>query len=202
MKVSRARKAANRQRILEAAARLFRERGIEGVGLDAVMQAAGLTHGALYSHFADKDDLVAQACAHALQGGDDSWRTAPTPAAALARLYLSEAHCANRGGGCALAALGADAGRLGSPVRGALAAGLEERVARLAASLRGAPRARRRRALAAWSTLVGALVLARAVDDPALSREILAAGRRALRGRRRPTSATASRTSGGRRARR
>jgi TetR/AcrR family transcriptional repressor of nem operon len=77
MKVSREQFVANRTRILEAASRLFREKGFDGVGLNAVMQAAGLAQGAFYSHFRSKDELVAHACAHALAQSDESWRTAP-----------------------------------------------------------------------------------------------------------------------------
>jgi len=180
MKVSRQQFAANRARILEAAARLFREKGIDGVGLDAVMRAAGLTHGAFYSHFGSKDELVAEACTQALAGADASWRTAEAPAAALARAYLTDTHCTNRAEGCAFAALGGDGARQGRAVRAALGRGLEERVAALASALPGPPAAARRRALSTWAGLVGTLVLARAVSDPAFAREILRAGRAAF----------------------
>ena len=66
MRVSRLQAAENRERILEVATRLFRERGIDGIGLDDLMKAAGLTHGGFYGHFKSKEDLVAQACARAV----------------------------------------------------------------------------------------------------------------------------------------
>ena len=66
MRVSRQQAAENRQRIVEAASRLFRERGFDGVGVDAVMKEAGLTHGGFYGHFASKDALIAEAVAKAL----------------------------------------------------------------------------------------------------------------------------------------
>src|SRR5215813_374037 len=94
MKVSRERFAENRARIVDAASRLFREKGFDGVGLDAVMEAAGLTHGAFYGHFASKEDLIAQACAAAFAHADESWRAAAAPRRKLARLYLAEDHCA------------------------------------------------------------------------------------------------------------
>jgi TetR/AcrR family transcriptional repressor of nem operon len=66
MKVSREQAAQNRERILDAAAQLFRERGFEGIGLADLMKKAGLTHGGFYGHFASKDDLIAQASAREL----------------------------------------------------------------------------------------------------------------------------------------
>src|SRR5260221_3225832 len=65
MKVSKEKAAENRERILNEAARLFREKGAQGVGVDALGEAAGLTHGSLYSQFGSKDRLLAEAVAHA-----------------------------------------------------------------------------------------------------------------------------------------
>lgn len=95
--------------------------------------------------------------------------------------YLSASHRDRPGSGCALAALGSEAARQPAPVRRAFTEGLEARLARMQEAMRGAfPESDRAAALAAISHLVGALVLARAVDDPALSDEILAAARGAL----------------------
>jgi len=66
MKVSREQAAQNRERIVEAAAQLFRERGFEGIGVADLMKEAGLTHGGFYGHFSSKDDLIAEASARAL----------------------------------------------------------------------------------------------------------------------------------------
>ncbi len=178
MKVSREQFAANRIEMLGAASRLFREKGFDGVGLDAVMKAAGLTHGAFYSHFRSKDDLVAQACAYALAGSDESWRRATAPGAELARLYLADDHFLNRADGCALAALGSEVVRRSGATRRVVGKALRERVEALAPSLPGAPSARRERAIGTWAGLVGTLVLARAVADGVFSKEILDAGRR------------------------
>jgi len=68
MRVSRVEAAQNRERIIEVAARLFRERGFDGIGVADLMKSAGLTHGGFYGHFASKEDLMAQACARALEG--------------------------------------------------------------------------------------------------------------------------------------
>ena len=68
MKVSKEQVSENRRLVLEAAARLFRERGFDGVTVADVMRAADLTHGAFYGHFSSKEDLIAQAFAHVLAG--------------------------------------------------------------------------------------------------------------------------------------
>lgn len=181
MRVTREQVRENRRRILEAAGRLFRERGFAAVTVAEVMAAAGMTHGGFYGHFASKEDLAAQALAQALAPAprEDTSRepgTAPDLAGFVAG-YLSAAHRDRPGTGCALAALGSEAARQPAPVRRAFTEGLEARLARMQEA---SPEGDRKAALAALSGLVGALVLARAVDDPALSDEILAATRAAL----------------------
>ena len=74
MKVSRAEAAQNRERIIETAAKLFRERGFDGIGVAELMKSAGLTHGGFYGNFASKEDLMAQACTRALEGSLDAMR--------------------------------------------------------------------------------------------------------------------------------
>jgi TetR/AcrR family transcriptional repressor of nem operon len=177
VRVSREKAAENRGRIVDAAARLFRDKGFDGVGVDAIMKGAGLTHGGFYGHFASKEALAAEAVTHALgrsaarQGGIDSLGE-------LVSDYLSERHRADRANGCAVAALGADCARHGSALRKTLTASIRGEFDRLASLLkRGGPAARRRRAIASYAGMVGALTLARAVDDPALAQEILAAAR-------------------------
>src|SRR3954469_22029107 len=122
MKVSREQAVENRERIVETAARLFRERGFEGIGVADLMKSAGLTHGGFYGHFASKEDLIAQASAHALGRAQEHWdkfaeRVQDEPLAKLQTWYLSEAHRDHPGAGCLLAALGADAARQGGAVR-------------------------------------------------------------------------------------
>lgn len=179
MKVSREQAAENRERIVGAAARLFRERGYDGIGIAELMQDAGLTHGGFYGHFDSKQDLMAQACEHAVAGSLTYWRQLidrdPEHALqAIATAYLSGAHRDQPGRGCAFAALGADAARLEAPVRRSLGRALRSYLELLTPLLPGRSRAaRRERALATLASLVGALVLARAVDDPALSDEVL-----------------------------
>src|SRR5689334_11524507 len=74
MKVSRAEAAQNRERIVDVAAKLFRERGFDGIGVADLMKSAGMTHGGFYKHFASKEDLMAQACTRALETGLDAFK--------------------------------------------------------------------------------------------------------------------------------
>ena len=177
MRVTQAKAAESRDRIVAAAARLFRERGIDGVGIDAIMEAAGLTHGGFYRHFRSKDDLVAEAVGLVLPRG-----TAPEDdLAGYAARYLSVAHRDDPGRGCVMAALGGDAARGGAGVRRRFAELVSAQIARFLPWFGGSDRPdARARAIAGLSAMVGALVLARAVDDPALSEEILAAVRASL----------------------
>ncbi len=186
MRVSREKAAANRERIIDAASDLFRAKGFDGIGVADIMKAADLTHGGFYGHFASKDDLIAQASKRAMSRAAANWSkvtadAADDPYAALLKHYLSPRHRDDPGKGCAFAALSADAGRCGKPVRAAFSGGLEPLIAVVEKAVPGRSKAaRRRKAVAAVSELVGALILARAVDDPALSNEILEAARHEL----------------------
>ena len=174
MKVSREQAAANRERILEAAARLFRERGLDGIGVADLMAAAGLTHGGFYGHFQSKEALMALACGRALDRSLEKWRARSLPEIVAA--YLSPRHRDQPGSGCAIAALASDVPRQGPAVRRTYTEGVRALVDELAVHLPGRSRAARRRAAAAaLAGMVGALLLARAVDDAALSDEILQA---------------------------
>src|SRR4051794_18517702 len=114
MRVSKERAAANRARILAETARLIRESGIAGVGVDALTKAAGLTHGSLYSQFGSKERLVEAALAQALDAGGEKTRqelAAGGSLATIAKRYLSPAHRDTPGNGCAIAAIGPEAAR-------------------------------------------------------------------------------------------
>jgi TetR/AcrR family transcriptional repressor of nem operon len=186
MRVSRQKAAENRERIIDAASALFRANGFGGIGVADIMQAADLTHGGFYGHFASKDDLVAQACRKATAQAAANWqRTAAKapgdPHAALLTRYLQPRHRDEPGQGCVFAALGADAARSGPMVQEALADGLEPLIDLLAKSAPGRSKTeRRRKGVAAMAGLVGALLLARAVGKGEFSDEILEATRREL----------------------
>jgi TetR/AcrR family transcriptional regulator, transcriptional repressor for nem operon len=179
MKVSKAEAEQTRERIIEIAGKLFRERGFDGIGVADLMKYAGLTHGGFYRHFASKEDLMAQACARVLEGSMETAhqaveRSGENALRAIASTYLSTAHRDLPGEGCALAALGAEAGRHGAPLRAAFTQGVRSMTDKLMRLVPGkSARARRERALTIYASMVGALVLARAVDDAELSEEVL-----------------------------
>ncbi|WP_186078639.1 TetR/AcrR family transcriptional regulator [Burkholderia gladioli] len=171
MRVSREQVAENRRQILAAASRLFRERGFDAVTVAEVMSAAGLTHGGFYGYFKSKEDLIAQTLAEVVKGSEDLRGLNVLEYAAT---YLTPDHRDHPAAGCPLAALGAEASRQAPEVRGALGGGLGRQVARFAASIEGADETlARRAAIGSWAAMVGAMVLARLSDDPALSDEML-----------------------------
>ncbi len=189
MRYPPAHKEATRRRILEAASQAFRERGVAETGVDEVMRRAGLTHGGFYAHFPDKTALVTEACAAAFDAAVpnlDRIAAAPT-AAGRARLlidsYLGTRHRDNRGSGCVVVAVGADMVRRRGTARTGYARGFAQHLERLAAALRLDPEPRRNRETVTllMSSLVGALLFARAIDDPAQSDAMLHAMRRHLR---------------------
>jgi TetR/AcrR family transcriptional repressor of nem operon len=186
MRVSREKAAEHRERIIDAAGALFRTKGFGGIGVADIMKAADLTHGGFYRHFASKDDLVAQASRRAMARAAVNWAkvvadSPEEPYAALLKHYLSPRHRDDPGKGCAFAALSGDAARGSKTVRKAFAEGLQPLIDILAEAIPGRSKAvRQRKALAAMAALVGALTIARAVDDAALSDDILEAAQREL----------------------
>ena len=179
MRVSREQAAANREIILSTAAKLFREKGFDGVGVADLMKEAGLTHGGFYGHFSSKEDLMGQACARAVDelleaGKKRSETSADDPFTGFVKNYLSINHRDNAGAGCLMAALGAEAARQNQGVRTQFTASAKRLVAALIDIIPGPTRKKKReRALVTLSMLVGAQVIARAVDDEEMSREVL-----------------------------
>jgi TetR/AcrR family transcriptional regulator, transcriptional repressor for nem operon len=170
MKVSREQMAENRRRILDVASRLFRDKGFDAVSVAEVMKAAGFTHGGFYGHFSSKDDLIAQTLAHVLaadsSGGGDL--------RAYADAYLSPRHRDNAAGGCPTAGLVADIRHQTPAARSAMTEGLRSQIDHIGKALPELdPADRRRAAIGCWAAMVGAVILARAIDDPALSDEVL-----------------------------
>jgi TetR/AcrR family transcriptional regulator, transcriptional repressor for nem operon len=176
MRVSKEQAAKNRERILKAASRIIRERGISGAGVDALTEAAGMTHGSLYSQFGSKERLVEEALDYALAASARTTDGAAT-LTDYASNYLSTSHRDGPGRGCALAALCCEMSNQSSRVRERFTAGLRGMVRQLGARMGSALKQRQRdeSALAMAASLVGALVLARAVNDPKLSQDILRA---------------------------
>lgn len=180
MRVSRAQAEENRQTVIDTACRLFREHGFDGIGLKDLMHEAGLTQGAFYKQFASKEDLIAQASGRALEMAEDHWKTvagrAPQdPLRAVVGFYLSPEHRDHRMEGCPVVALGGDVARKGPEVKAPFEAGIRAHLAQLAAFL--GTGSDDPRALTLLATMVGALVLSRAVDDADLSDGLLAAAK-------------------------
>lgn len=187
MRVSREQMVENRRRILREASRLFRERGFAAVTVADVMKAAGQTHGGFYGHFGSKDDLIAATIAEMLaveqaaMADIEGWTDA----------YLSPLHRENPAQGCPMASLAGLMRHQTSGARTAMAQGLDAHITRFADCLVGEDDAERRRAaIGRWAAMVGAVVLARAIDDTALADELLRETR-AWIGEKRPPAAVA-----------
>ena len=182
MRVSREQANANRERVVKTAARLFRERGFDGIGLADLMKEAGLTHGGFYRQFPSKEALLTEATGCAVSQTSDY--LAGVPAADRAAVYLSQEHRANPGLGCAIAALAGDVARADAKTQAAFAAGVERLLACVGGEGAAASGSARADAIQTLSALVGALVIARATATgaPDLSDEVLATVRRRLAG--------------------
>jgi len=191
MRMSREAMARHHEEIVSAASQMLRERGIEGTSVADLMQAVGLTHGGFYRHFESKDALVAEAAkaafAEKLSGLEKNAQKRGSVDAVkeYADRYLTHNHVARRGSGCPMAALGADVAREDVTVREVFANGAQQVLAELSAGLNGGTAERREKAMRLMAMLVGAVVIARAVNDPQLRDEVLSACRQPQqRGRR------------------
>jgi AcrR family transcriptional regulator len=169
-------KAATHDRIVDAAARAIRRSGYNGTGVADIMKAAGLTHGGFYAHFPSRDAMLAEAADRA--GSEavvlmERVAAAVPPQQALQAMmqaYLSEDHVKSIETGCATAALGSEMPRQAPEVRRAATRRIKEMVDLVARhSNDWGQSGAHEQALLAVSTMVGALVLARAVDDARLS---------------------------------
>ena len=196
-RISREQKERNRERIVAAAGQGFKARGIDGIGIDELMKAAGMTHGGFYNHFASKDDLAREVLDQGFTASlgvvDDLIGAHPRSSrAALTAIvagYLTSEHRDHPENGCASAALAADAGRHGLPAQREYLRGLQGYLAAFTdLLLSGAgqtettpdPRRAREQAIGLFSQLVGAQLVARAIAqaDPELSDEVLTANAR------------------------
>jgi TetR/AcrR family transcriptional repressor of nem operon len=188
MRITKEQADGNKARIVETAAVLFREKGFDGISVAELMRAAGLTHGGFYNHFESKDALEAAACAQVFGNSVanvEAVAAIADPAErarafdAYRRRYVSKKARDAAAARCPMVAFAGDVTRQPPPVRAQYAAGLRdylEAFVRASASGKVGARARRR-ALAQFAALTGALTLARSVADadPALSDEILEA---------------------------
>jgi TetR/AcrR family transcriptional regulator, transcriptional repressor for nem operon len=186
MRVSRDQAEKNRQTVIDVASQLFREHGFDGIGLKDLMEAAGLTQGAFYKQFASKDDLAAQASRRALESAFGQWSALAAanpqdPLRAVIALYLSMEHRAERMDGCPVVALGADAARQGPEVKASFEAGIKEYLEMLGRWLGEADGEEPSgKAMAILSTMVGAMVLSRAVNNKRLAKRFLQAAAKSV----------------------
>jgi TetR/AcrR family transcriptional regulator, transcriptional repressor for nem operon len=188
MRVNRIQAAENRENVINVASRLFRERGFDGIGLKDLMKGAGLTQGAFYKQFASKEDLAAQASRRALESASRRWEAAAAanstdPLAAVIAFYLSMEHCEERMDGCPVVALGSDAARQGADVKASFEAGIREYLGIIGSWVgQGDGEEPSGMAMAILSTMVGAVVLSRAVNDERLSKQFLQAAAKGVMG--------------------
>jgi AcrR family transcriptional regulator len=169
------RKELTHTRIVETAARAIRRSGYDGTGVADIMKEAGLTHGGFYAHFSSRDAMLAEAADRA---GEETLAIAKKVLAeapedqalqALIHVYLSNEHMTNVETGCSLVALGSEMPRQASEVRKASTCRVKEMVALIKSRLPVGQSDANEKALVMFSTMVGTLLLARAVDDPELS---------------------------------
>jgi len=193
MRITKEEVAANRAKVLAAAARLFREKGVDGIAVAELMQAAGLTHGGFYNHFESKEELAAAAFREAFaaavnrverQAAEADRRGRDSAFAHYVGRYLAPETRDAPGTSCPMATLGTDAARHGSELRGAFADGVRRYIEAFAKIVPGEASDPRAEAITVLSTLIGALTLSRACvgADDALADEVIATVRDQLLG--------------------
>ncbi|MDN4984859.1 TetR family transcriptional regulator [Bradyrhizobium sp. WYCCWR 13022] len=177
MRYDKGHKDETRRHILDVASAKFRESGIAAVGLAGIMSEAGLTNGAFYTHFASKEDLVREVLTDALTRREERHKANLENGVALEttiRDYLSARHRDRAGTGCPTAALVAEIARHPKATRDAFTGKVADIIVLMAEQIRHrSAKDRRRKAITIYSIMVGALQLARAVNDKQLSDEIL-----------------------------
>jgi len=180
MRVSRIQAEANREAVINAASRLFREHGFDGIGLKDLMKGAGLTQGGFYKQFESKDDLAALASRRAMESATRRWSSVAAsskdPLQAVVDLYLSAGHRGETGDGCPLVALGSDAARQSPEVRTPFHDGIKAHLQVLEELIPndGAPDPAEK-AMVVLSLMVGAVTLSRIITDEAMSDRVLEA---------------------------
>jgi TetR/AcrR family transcriptional regulator, transcriptional repressor for nem operon len=187
--------AETRRRIVTSASSEFRRNGLAGTGLNDLMGAAGLTHGGFYKHFESKEQVVDEALAQGIESMVEAWGKTPSkssrgipkgvargnPLEAAIADYLSPEHCADVADGCPYAALGSELTRAGAAVRDTATRGILKMVDLIAANYPDiTPGAARKKALWTISSMIGAVTVARMVNDPAVSATILREARKHL----------------------
>jgi TetR/AcrR family transcriptional regulator, transcriptional repressor for nem operon len=190
MRYSKEHKQETHDRIVRKASVRLRERGAHGIGVADLMKEAGLTHGGFYAHFDSREALVIEAFNYAMDRATERWRkmAEETPPekrlATIVESYLTTIHRDDPGRGCAVPTLGPEIARESPKTRKAFAAKLDEMIEMMADQVPEQPRkTARAQAIAALSTMAGALVLSRVAGSGEFSEEILGVAREAVLGR-------------------
>ncbi len=185
-------KEQTHERILRSAARAIRQEGYQGVSVADIMKDAGLTHGGFYAHFPSREALLAEAleaaAAESMHSLQEAIRKAPASEGleALLDTYLSDAHAKHPERGCSLAALGSETRRQSGEVRSVTTGQVRRMLELLEGQLPpGTAAQRQEQALAALSTMVGALLISRAVNDSKLAQSFRTAAKLAVSNKRR-----------------
>jgi TetR/AcrR family transcriptional repressor of nem operon len=174
MKVTKEQAARNKDSILEAAAQLYREHGVDGVGIGQLARSVGLTHGGFYGQFpGGKEQLVAEAVSRAFEPNVNGWN-AMESLAEIVEGYVSQEHVDDMSHGCPIPLMGADVARTGGSARATFTAGVRDMLAALEKHAGDQPESvKQTRAAQQLASMVGAVLIARAVDDPALAAMML-----------------------------
>jgi TetR/AcrR family transcriptional repressor of nem operon len=180
-------KARTHQEIVKDASRRIRAKGLNGAAVSAVMQAAGLTHGGFYKHFASKDDLLLESLREGFREMADrlirAAERSPTGAGwkEIVKAYLSPEHCGHPELGCPLAALGPELARLDKEMRPQVLRELVNYRSRMLPSMPGRRRAEKERAFfTIFATILGAIEIARLIPEPAMRNKVLTSTRNFL----------------------
>ncbi|MDE1176360.1 MAG: TetR/AcrR family transcriptional regulator [Edaphobacter sp.] len=177
MRRSKADKAITHSKILAVAAKRFRERGLEGIAVADVMKEAGSSVGGFYKHFGSRDELVVEALAEAFKDLD-RWEEEAADLPAFLEQFLSDGNNTRPAIGCAVTAFAGDVRHASTSVRTVYTQRVKHTISYYNNGVKGGdPQSRRTRAILLLSAAVGSVSLARAVNDRALSQEILKAVR-------------------------
>lgn len=178
MKISKEQAQQNRERIIDVASKKFRELGFDGIGVAELMREAGFTHGGFYGHFSSKEDLMMAACLRAFEQSRGKWdkqnKAQPMSLKSFAAFYTKKLHRDVPAEGCPVPLLAVDVAHQADELRSIFSENLKANIQTLAESITDCSKAdAKRKAMAAWSLLVGSMILARAVNDAKFSDQIL-----------------------------
>lgn len=174
MKVTKEQSTLNREKILVAASKLYREHGIDGIGIGELSKSVGLTHGGFYRQFPEgKEQLVSDAIARTFDEYCELW-SSKRSAKSIVKGYLSNDHLQNKQDGCPMPTLAADVARMGGAVSETYTDGLRRMLAVIMEKKNGdSDRTSEERAMQMMSSMAGALLIARASSDPALAKKFM-----------------------------